>query len=632
MRRSESCAIAFYGTLVLILAVSTFFTRTGIYNSWWFTALWAIFGLLLVAGIIVGRLWRRPGVFVLHIGMVVTLSGAAITRLLGVEGTVTLAPGDNISAFVSNGEPMRLPFTVRLDSLEMVRHRGLDAPSDFVSHLVIDGSDRCRVSVNHPLSRDGYRFYQTSYLPGGGTVLTVSHDPSGIRTTYAGYLLMLCAGLWLMLSPSGRFRRLLRGAVPMVMLLLCCPATVSAHGAEYPDTVQVLYNGRIAPFGAVAAEFSTKLTGTLRPGGMDPSDLLRGIMRDPARWSCRRLIPVDDALRDALPGFEGEYASVRAFFSPDGHYLLGDLYRGTGRGTDRKVLEADERVMLFVDAAEGRLFAPLPPDMAPLSPLRIRMALLYARVPWGKISFIAAFAIGLLALLLMLVGRSASPVILPGIALLLWQLCAFVLRWSVAGHIPLGSGPETLVCLSLMILCGALPLLRSRRVEGVGVGALWLVAFVSLAAWLGDRNPAVTPLVPVLHSPWLSVHVSMMMAAYALLAFTLILALRALIRHKDAAAQRRLVQIILYPAIWLLLAGIITGAVWANQSWGRYWGWDPKETWALITLMVYVLPMHKAVAARLSDRGFALYIAVASLTVAMTYWGVNYLPSLHAYA
>ena len=93
-------------------------------------------------------------------------------------------------------------------------------------------------------------------------------------------------------------------------------------------------------------------------------------------------------------------------------------------------------------------------------------------------------------------------------------------------------------------------------------------------------------------------------------------------------------ELLLYPAVMLLTIGIFLGAVWANVSWGRYWGWDPKETWALITLMVCALPLHFPLPqARSNHRGYHLFVLAAFLSVLMTYFGVNYyLAGLHSYA
>ena len=93
-------------------------------------------------------------------------------------------------------------------------------------------------------------------------------------------------------------------------------------------------------------------------------------------------------------------------------------------------------------------------------------------------------------------------------------------------------------------------------------------------------------------------------------------------------------QFLLYPAVFLLATGIFLGAVWANVSWGSYWSWDPKESWALITLMVYAVPLHKAsIPAFSKTRSYHLYIICAFFAVIITYFGVNYLlGGMHSYA
>ena len=89
---------------------------------------------------------------------------------------------------------------------------------------------------------------------------------------------------------------------------------------------------------------------------------------------------------------------------------------------------------------------------------------------------------------------------------------------------------------------------------------------------------------------------------------------------------------LLYPALYLLGLGIVTGAVWANVSWGRYWAWDPKETWALVTFVIYAVPMHRTLKTLNRPVAFHFYMLFAFLAVLMTYFGVNALSSLHAYS
>lgn len=142
------------------------------------------------------------------------------------------------------------------------------------------------------------------------------------------------------------------------------------------------------------------------------------------------------------------------------------------------------------------------------------------------------------------------------------------------------------------------------------------------------------PLIPVLNSPLLYVHVSLIMVSYTLLAFMLVNGILALCLPRKAYGLMMLSRLLLYPAVFLLGLGIFVGAVWANVSWGRYWAWDPKEVWALITFMVYGLPFHTHSLARFRKPKFLhIYLIVAFLTVLMTYFGVNFfLGGMHSYA
>jgi ABC-type transport system involved in cytochrome c biogenesis permease subunit len=118
------------------------------------------------------------------------------------------------------------------------------------------------------------------------------------------------------------------------------------------------------------------------------------------------------------------------------------------------------------------------------------------------------------------------------------------------------------------------------------------------------------------------------MMAYVLLLLTVVCSFVALAVKKKRQVMYHLSQLMLYPSLTLLGFGIFIGAIWANISWGNYWSWDPKETWALITLMVYAVPAHRSL--RLN---YHLYMTLAFLAIIMTYFGVNYfLGGLHSYA
>ena len=156
-----------------------------------------------------------------------------------------------------------------------------------------------------------------------------------------------------------------------------------------------------------------------------------------------------------------------------------------------------------------------------------------------------------------------------------------------------------------------------------------------LVSMMSASNPQITHLTPVLQSPLLSLHVSVIMLSYALLAFVMLNSVVALCGK--AEQQQRLMffsRTLLRPAVCCLAIGIFLGAVWANVSWGRYWGWDPKEVWALITLLVYAAPLHaRSLPFFRRPRVFHIYCLLAFLSVLFTYFGVNFLlGGLHAYA
>lgn len=211
-----------------------------------------------------------------------------------------------------------------------------------------------------------------------------------------------------------------------------------------------------------------------------------------------------------------------------------------------------------------------------------------------------------------------------------------ILRWWLSGHMPVSNGHETMLFMAWVLLLLTL-LLHHKFPIVTGFGPL-IGSFCLLVAMLAGSNSQISPLMPVLQSPLLSFHVMTVMCAYALFALQLLLGVQAflLTRQKKEAELERvtaLSQLLLYPAVFLLAIGIFLGAVWANMSWGSYWSWDPKESWALITLMVYAAPLHKtSVGFFRQPVIYHIYMVCAFLAVVFTYFGVNYLlGGMHAY-
>lgn len=174
----------------------------------------------------------------------------------------------------------------------------------------------------------------------------------------------------------------------------------------------------------------------------------------------------------------------------------------------------------------------------------------------------------------------------------------------------------------LFTISGAWLLFRKE-----GKKALWLIAALIIAWALMQWNYSGKMLLPVLASPWLPVHVALVATAYCLLALTSLLSCAALFQSRYKGTFKTGAQRLLFPGVYFLGLGIIAGSLWANISWGRYWGWDPKETWALITFLIYAAPLHPS----LRPVRRKLYLPLALLAILMTWHGVNLLNSLHAY-
>ncbi|MGN0228495.1 MAG: cytochrome c biogenesis protein CcsA [Muribaculaceae bacterium] len=210
-------------------------------------------------------------------------------------------------------------------------------------------------------------------------------------------------------------------------------------------------------------------------------------------------------------------------------------------------------------------------------------------------------------------------------------------RWYVARHIPLSNGYETMLFMSWAILIFSLAMAwRFSYARSMGILAS---ALCYLVAMIAGSNPQITPLMPVLQSPMMSLHVLAVMSAYALFTIQLFISMRVLVllrmsEYAEAEKSTCLSRFLLYPAQVMLMVGIFVGAVWANVSWGNYWSWDPKETWALITLMIYAIPLHAESLPWVSSvRAYNIFMIVAFTTVLITYFGVNYiLTGMHSYA
>ena len=241
--------------------------------------------------------------------------------------------------------------------------------------------------------------------------------------------------------------------------------------------------------------------------------------------------------------------------------------------------------------------------------------------------------------------RSIGPIFkLLLLAGFLFHTLGLAIRWYVSGHAPMSNGYETMIFISwVTILAG---FIFSRRSLFVLAATAVLGGFTLLVAHLSFMDPEITNLVPVLQSYWLTLHVSVITSSYGFLGLGAIIGIIVLILYallssfnkKEIIATIEDLTIINYKSLtiglYLLTIGTFLGAIWANESWGRYWGWDPKETWSLITIIVYSFIIHSKNIVGL--RGLFAFNTMALFgfsSVLMTYFGVNYyLSGLHSYA
>ena len=218
------------------------------------------------------------------------------------------------------------------------------------------------------------------------------------------------------------------------------------------------------------------------------------------------------------------------------------------------------------------------------------------------------------------------------------------LRWYISGHAPWSNGYESMIYIGwAAVFAGFIFSKRSALTLASTSILAGLILFVAHLNWM---NPQVTNLVPVLNSYWLSIHVSMITGSYgflglgALLGFITLLLymLQTKANHEQITLSIKELNAInemsLMIGLTMLTVGNFLGGVWANESWGRYWGWDPKETWALVTILVYAVVLHLRFIKQIyNEFNYSVISLMAFTSVLMTYFGVNYyLAGMHSYA
>ena len=540
--------VSLYICLVALLAVVTFvehvrgteFVEKYVYHTVWFCCLWGVLAALAVVVLVKRQLWRHLPALLLHGSFLFILVGAMITFSCSKKGYMHLTVGTEVGTFIDQDSKrvIELPFTLCLDSFRVEYYPGTEAPADYVSYI----RDAEPVSMNRILSRQGYRFYQSSFDDDKeGSWLSVNYDPWGIGVTYAGYILLGISMLWMLVGRSGEFRRLLRHPLlrkggMFVWLLMAVVTVVQAENRSLPalalrqaDSLafkQVIYHDRVVPFNTLARDFVLKLTGKPSYGGMTPEQVVGGWLLRPEVWQNEPMIYIKSAELRHLLRLSSSYARLTDLFDGQ-NYRLQEFWKGGQKphmkmtSLEKAIMETDEKVGLILMLRSGTLIHPLPEDgsIKPLSDVKVQAEILYNRIPFSKLLFMFNLTVGMLAFFYLLycsmhrsAGKAWSVFTVALYAAFLFQLFGYCLRWYVGGRIPLSNGYETMQFMALCTLLLAC-IFRCRFSFTLSFGLL-ISGFALLVAYLGQNNPQITPLMPVLLSPWLSIHVSLIMVSY----------------------------------------------------------------------------------------------------------------------
>lgn len=260
--------------------------------------------------------------------------------------------------------------------------------------------------------------------------------------------------------------------------------------------------------------------------------------------------------------------------------------------------------------------------------------------PFATILFMANLTLGFIALFYTIYRMTkkreikalniALPILL-GVSFLALTF-GLALRWIISGNIPMSNGYESMLTVAWFVML--ISILMQLRIRIVMVFGFLISGFFLLVSHINQMDPAIGQMMPVLNSPLLSIHVSIIMMSYALLSLTFICGIMGICLRSHGEELQALSRTFLYPALTTMGFGIFIGAIWANVSWGNYWSWDSKETWALITFMIYAVVVHtQSLPVFRKPLVYHIYITLAFLSIAMTYFGVNYfLTGMHSYA
>jgi ABC-type transport system involved in cytochrome c biogenesis permease subunit len=675
-----------------------------VYEASWFYLLLGVFCLNVVCALMdrwPKNRWRI-GFAITHLSMLLILVGALVTLVAKTEGQMPIWEGEQSSTIVQGksekeARNLTLPFSIKLDAFELDTYPGTGMPMQYRSRVrVVEGSSETPgvIEMNKPISHGGFNFFQSSYRIEQGrraTILSVSHDP-GQPIVFVGYALLV-AGMIVVFAT--RLIQARQGATPaapvpltigLLAAMFALAAPAQAIDVPDPPTVEKLrvlpvqHDGRTMPFDTQAREAVRKVTGMSSWPGVDHVAMAAGWTFDAQGWQSAPIVKVGASAAQAAglpPGTR--YASfVQIVRSQPFRAAVTEAHNAEREerkptSVEKDLLKLEERLETLYGYLQGGAIHPFPPSDARAAwgastgvrsaaelatiPERVRASgapahypvektiareILYNRMRPGRIAWLLLLPAAVLASLAAGGGHARlRPLVafflVGGFAAMTWGIAT---RWQIAGRVPASNMYESMLFLGWGVgLFGVVALFLRQRLliaNAAGMGALAMMLVDLL-----PMDPFIHPMMPVLSgTPWLAIHVPIIVVSYSVLAMATGLAhlvvgveIFAPARRDLAARWSELLYWYIHVGSILLITGIFTGSIWAASSWGRYWGWDPKEVWSLVAFLAYMAILHARFDEQIRSFGVAVCSIAAFWTILMTYLGVNYVlaAGLHAY-
>lgn len=684
---------------------------------------------------------------------------------LAIQPSERIRVGDLNFTINYGAKLLELPFNIKLNDFQLENYPGSQSAMSYASEVtVINSNERFdfRIFMNNILNYKGYKFFQSSYniTPQyEETHLSVNHDFWGSTITYIGYSMLYLGLILILFMKNTRFDFLRKTLIKLrnkkLSLLLVSTLAVMQVGFAQehdhkmaPDQIEIMLHrqmvseehaenfskliiqdagGRMKPVHTYASELLRKVSKNDNFKGMNATQVLLGIQKNPTLWAQVPIIYLEKGniqIRKMIGVAETDkYAPLSAFFDENNGYKLYEEQQKAHKKNiqskfEKDVINIDRRVNLLFSALQGsvmRIF-PIPGDsnntwvaqqdiaranfkgqdstfLSKVLPLyfsslrsantnadysqadailegiqnfqktngaavypsdrKIDMEIAYNEYDIFKKLFSYYMYIGTLMFLIVLVqifkkNKTIDFLVKLCIAIILGlfalHTAGLIARWIVSEHAPWSNAYESMIYVAWATMLFGL--IFGRRSSMTIAATAFLTSFILMVAHWNWMDPEIANLVPVLNSYWLMIHVAIIVASYGPFALGMILGIISLLlmiattsnnKNKLKIKIKELTvinEMALTVGLVLLTTGNFLGGMWANESWGRYWGWDPKETWALISIMIYAFVLHVRLIPGLKSRfTFNLLSIAAFASILMTYFGVNfYLSGLHSYA